>query len=81
MAYIDYISYEDAPPELKKLYERYGGENKVPANIVRIAGYNPKLMEAHMRFYRALMFGESPLSRHRREMIAVVVSALNKCHY
>ncbi|NOY88623.1 MAG: peroxidase [FCB group bacterium] len=81
MALIKYILYNQALPELKKLYDKYGGSNKTPANIVRIAGFNPKAMEAHMAFYRAIMFGRSSLSRNQREMIAVVVSALNHCHY
>jgi len=81
MAFIDYIPYEDASPELKVLYEKYGGSDKVPANIVRIAGHNPRAMQHHVEFYRAIMHGPSPLTRHQREMIAVVVSALNRCHY
>ncbi len=81
MAFIDYISYDDADDRLKALYERYGGKTNQPANIVRIAGQNPKAMDAHMQFYRSIMFNRSPLSRHQREMIAVVVSAINECHY
>ena len=81
MAYINYIPYDDASDELKELYGKYDGENKIPANIVRIAGPNPKAMEGHIQFYRAIMFQKSPLSRAEREMIAVVVSALNSCHY
>jgi len=81
MAFIDYIPYDNASPELQELYRRYGGADNSPANIIRIAGHNPKAMEAHMRFYRAIMFGDSPLSRQQREMIGVVVSAINNCHY
>jgi len=81
MAFIDYISYQDASDTLKKLYARLGGKNKQPANIVRIAGPNPKAMDAHIAFYRAVMFQKSPLSRQQREMVATVVSAINHCHY
>jgi len=81
VAFIDYIPYDDASPELQELYRKYGGADNTPANIIRIAGHNPKAMEAHMRFYRAIMFGNSPLSRRQREMIGVVVSAINNCHY
>ena len=81
MAFVRYIPYEEASEELKTLYEKYGGKDKVPANIVRIAGFNPKAMAAHIDFYRAIMFAKSPLSRDQREMIAVVVSAINQCHY
>jgi len=81
VAFIDYIPYDEASPELQELYHKYGGADNTPANIIRIAGHNPKAMEAHMRFYRAIMFGDSPLSRQQREMIGVVVSAINNCHY
>lgn len=81
MAFIDYISFEDASDKLKELYFRFGGKENRPANIVRIAGHNPPAMDHHIKFYRAIMFGKSPLSRDQREMIAVVVSAINKCHY
>jgi len=81
MAFIDYIPYDDASPELKTLYEKFGGLSKTPANIVRIAGHNPQAMQKHIEFYRSIMFGRSPLSRDQREMIGTVVSALNKCHY
>lgn len=81
MAFIKYIKFEDASEELQKLYERYGGKSKTPANIIRIAGSNPPAMKAHVELYRAIMFQKSELSRQQREMIAVVVSAINTCHY
>lgn len=81
MAFIKYIPFEDASPELQALYIKYGGPDKVPANIVRIAGLNPKAMEGHVSLYRSIMYNQSPLTRAQREMIAVVVSAINQCHY
>lgn len=81
MAFIEYIAFEDAAPELQGLYEKYGGKDKRPANIIRISGVNPPVMEQHVNLYRAIVSPDSPLSRHRQEMIAVVVSALNNCHY
>lgn len=81
MAFIDYIRYDDASDRLKELYRKFGGEDRTPANIVRIAGPNPKAMETHINFFRSIMYNKSPLSRAQREMIAVVVSSLNKCHY
>ena len=81
MAFIPYISYDNAPPELQALYAKYGGTSRTPANIARIAGYRPHVMETHLAFYRAIMMGKSSLGRDQREMIAVVVSAINNCHY
>jgi alkylhydroperoxidase family enzyme len=50
-------------------------------HIVSIMSQNPRSMKASMDFYSAIMFGRSPLSRSRREMLAVVVSATNHCVY
>ena len=81
MAFIDYIPYEDASPELQALYIKYGGPEKVPVNVVRIAGPNPPVLEAHIPFSRAIMYGPSSLSRQQRELIATIVSSINRCHY
>ncbi len=81
MAFIEYVSYDDGSPELRRLYREYGGRNCRPASIIRISGVNPHVMESHVGLYRAIVSVDSPLSRHRQEMIAVVVSALNQCHY
>jgi alkylhydroperoxidase family enzyme len=51
------------------------------ANIVTSHSLNPQVQHAHLALYRAIQFGESPLSRLEREAIAVVVSAANDCHY
>jgi alkylhydroperoxidase family enzyme len=50
-------------------------------NIVRIMSPNPAVLRASMGLYAAVMKGSSPLSRARREMLAVVVSRANGCHY
>lgn len=50
-------------------------------NIVRIMTPNPEALRASMGLYSTLMFGESPLSRAQREMLAVVVSRCNHCVY
>ena len=41
----------------------------------------PRVLEASIGFYRELMFGPGPLSRRRRELLAVVTSVANRCHY
>jgi len=81
MAFIEYVDYEDASPELKKIYDAYGAPKKLPANIIRISSVTPKAMTAHVGLYRAVMGAASSLSARQREMVATVVSAINKCHY
>ena len=72
MAYIKYVTEEQIPPD-----------DRVPDhdNILRIHGIHSRTMRQHYDLYRQLMYGKGPLSRIQREMIAVVVSAQNKCRY
>ena len=50
-------------------------------NIVKAMSLNPETLRASMELYRAVMFGRSELSRTERELLAVVVSRVNDCHY
>ena len=43
--------------------------------------FDEKKLRAFIGFYNELMLEESPLSKLEREMIAVVVSAANRCYY
>jgi len=81
VAFIKYISYEEASDDLKSLYDRYGGRNKTPANIIRVSGVTPPTLEGHIQLYRGVMGRSSSLSARQREMVATVVSAINNCHY
>ena len=83
MPHIKYINHDDpsATPAIKKVLEKYGGENNQPDNIIRISSVNPLAMEGHMALYRSVHRGPSPVSRLQREMIAVTVSSINGCHY
>ncbi len=67
MAYIEYVSVPEWELD--------------PDNILRIHGINPPVLRAHLELYRAVMHAESPLTRRQREMMAVVVSSINGCHY
>jgi uncharacterized peroxidase-related enzyme len=82
MAWIDVIDEDEATGRLKELYEKYwddsfGGVD----NILKIHSLNVKSMQVHYELYAHLMHGRSDLSRAQREMIAVVVSAANRCYY
>ena len=52
-----------------------------PQCIVRIMSLNPPVLDASMKLYRQAMFGKSPLTRAHRELLAVIVSAVNRCTY
>jgi uncharacterized peroxidase-related enzyme len=81
MAWIRVIQEDEAQGALKALYDQmiepWGGVD----NILKIHSLNPPSLNGHFDLYRILMFGRSELSRVQREMIAVVVSAINQCRY
>ena len=81
MAWIREIMPEDAAGELEAVYARVREPDGSVDHILRIHGLHPQCLDDHYGLYVTLMKGPSPLSHRRREMIAVVVSALNECHY
>ena len=81
MAWIPYADEEDAPAELREIYKKIVPRGGKPDNILRIHSLNPRSLRVHYDLYRHLMYGPSDLSRAEREMIAVVVSRVNECHY
>jgi len=81
MAWIETIDETDARGPLANFYRRvkepWGGVD----NIFKIHSLNPASARGHLDLYKTMMHGDSPLSREQREMIGVVVSSVNQCHY
>ena len=50
-------------------------------NVLLAYAFDETKLEAFSTFYNDLMLGESELSKLDREVIAVVVSSINHCHY
>lgn len=50
-------------------------------NVLRAYAIRPDKLRAFGQMYNDLMLGESGLSKLEREMVAVVVSAVNRCYY
>lgn len=50
-------------------------------NIIQVHGVHSKFIGLHHRLYAELMRGPGPLSFVQREMVATVVSGINRCHY
>lgn len=81
MAWIEVIQESEATGRLKELYDQYREPWGGVDHILKIHSLNVKSLEAHYNLYAHLMRGRSDLSKVQREMIAVVVSAANRCHY
>lgn len=50
-------------------------------NVLAAYAFNEKKLRGFTEMYNDLMLGDSGLSKLEREMIAVVVSSINKCYY
>lgn len=50
-------------------------------NVLRAYAFDPAKLDAFSAMYNDLMLADSALSKLEREMIAVVVSSINKCFY
>jgi len=81
MSYIKTIPFEEADGRLKEIYDDLIAKRGKLAEVHKVQSLNPETVVTHMELYMSIMFGQSPLSRAQREMIAVVVSVANDCKY
>lgn len=81
MAFIKLIDEHEATELLAKVYEAARKRAGRVFNILKIQSQNPAALQKMLDLYAATMKGESPLSRAQREMLALVVSRANHCHY
>lgn len=81
MPYIDEIDPDEAFGITAKEYEAAMRRSGRIWHIVSIMSQNGQALRDSMRLYGTLMYGESPLSRAQREMVAVVTSQVNECVY
>jgi len=58
-----------------------GDEQENLPNILKSHSTNRAVLQGHLALYRAIMFGESGLTRAEREALAVTVSNANDCYY
>jgi uncharacterized peroxidase-related enzyme len=81
MAIIKVIQEEEATGLLKDIYTDLIAKRGKLAEVHKILSLNPKTIISHMELYMDIMYGQSPLSRAQRELMAVVVSIANNCLY
>ena len=81
MPYLRLIEVREATGDLKREYDAAIGRAGKVFNIVKAMCLRPAVLRHSMDLYKELMFGPSDLSRAERELLAVVVSRANDCHY
>jgi uncharacterized peroxidase-related enzyme len=79
--HIRQIDVDEATGRLADEYAAAVGRAGKVFNIVKAMCLNPLVLNRSMELYKAIMFGPSELSRAERELLAVVVSTANECHY
>lgn len=81
MPHVHVTPFEDATGLTKREYDAAIRRAGRVWNIVSVQSQLPEVMRDSIRLYQTIMFGESPLTRAQREMIAVVTSSKNDCFY
>jgi len=82
MPWIRTVAPDQAEGLLKQIYDAAVRRAGRVFNVVRLQSLRPKALNASMQLYLELMHApDGALTRAQREMIAVVVSATNGCHY
>jgi len=82
LSFIDSIGPDDADEELAELYRQVLDPRSGRLdNIMRVHSLHPQGLAAHQALYSSVMTPTPTLRRAEREMIALVVSQINECHY
>lgn len=82
MAHIEVIPDDEWSGELTELYPQVVDRSyKRVDNIIAVHSLNPRSMAAHQGLYASAMSGTASLRKVERELIALVVSLENRCHY
>lgn len=68
-------------PETQAYFDKCTEKLGLVPNVLKAYAFDEKKLRVFTDFYNDLMLGDSVLTKLEREMIAVVVSAVNRCHY
>lgn len=81
MTWIRTIEPEEATGRLKKSYDAGVARAGRVFGIVKTMSLAPPILDAAMGLYQRIMFADEGLARYQRELLAVVTSQANSCHY
>jgi alkylhydroperoxidase family enzyme len=81
MPWIRTIRVDDAAGRLRHIYEAAIRRAGRVFGIVRAMSIAPEVLDASLGLYQRIMFAKGGLTRRQREMLAVVTSSTNGCHY
>lgn len=78
---LDLPMVDPLPPETQKYFDICVDKLGMVPNVLRTYAFDIDKLNAFTAMYNDLMLGQSGLSKLEREMIAVVVSSINRCYY
>ncbi len=81
MVWIEVVGTQHATGRLAEVYADVGRRRGSVANIYKVHSLNPDALQAHLNLYISILYRRGGLKRAQREMIGVLVSALNGCRY
>ena len=74
-------SVNPLPENIQKYFKLCKEKLGLIPNVLKAYSHNTEKLNAFTIMYNEIMLGESGLTKLQREMIAVVVSSINKCFY
>ncbi|TLP68951.1 peroxidase-related enzyme [Parasedimentitalea maritima] len=78
---LDLPMVDPLPPETQKYFDICVEKLGMIPNVLKANAFDIAKLNAFTGMYNDVMLAESGLSKLEREMIAVVVSSINKCFY
>jgi len=78
---LDLPMVDPLPPETQKYFDVCAEKLGMIPNVLRAYAFDIAKLDAFTAMYNDLMLGQSGLTKLEREMIAVVVSSINRCWY
>lgn len=78
---LDLPMADPLPPETQKYFDVCQDKLGMVPNVLQAYAFDVEKLNAFTAIYNDLMLGDSALSKLEREMIAVVVSSINRCWY
>ena len=82
VAWIRTVDDAEATGPVKTYYDAFLTQRGWVPNIVKVFSLRPDGLRAFLGMENAVMHSQAPgLTRLQREMIALVVSVVNQCHF
>jgi len=72
---------EPLDPDLEAYFQKCRDKLGMVPNVLRAYAFAPEKLRGFIAMYNELMLAPSGLTKVEREMIAVAVSAVNRCYY